>query len=79
MRRHTIPVRIFRSAQKYIAECIDPPITVEGDTLDQAAESVREAIALRLDQQPSAALDPDIVATVDLGPVPRFERSGDTH
>lgn len=73
MKRRTIQVRIFRGETKYVADCIDLPVVTEGDTLNEAAANLREAIALHLDGENLAELgfadDPAIVATMELDAV----------
>jgi predicted RNase H-like HicB family nuclease len=49
MTRRTIQARIFRDETKYAADCIDLSVVTEGDTLDEAAANLREAIALHLE------------------------------
>jgi predicted RNase H-like HicB family nuclease len=73
MKRRTIQVRIFRGEQKYVAECLDLAVVTEGDTLDEAAANIREAIGLHLEGEDLAELglaeDPTIVATMELDAV----------
>ena len=67
--KRTIQVRIFRGERKYVAECLDLPVVTEGDTLDQVAANIREAIALHLEGEDMADLglsaDPTILATME--------------
>jgi predicted RNase H-like HicB family nuclease len=71
--RRTIQVRIFRGDKKYVAECLDLPVVTEGDTLDELASNIREAIALHLEGENLAELglapDPTILATMELDAV----------
>ena len=71
--RRTIQVRFFRGDKKYVAECLDLPVVTEGDTLDELASNIREAIALHLEGENLAELglapDPTILATMELDPV----------
>ena len=73
MKRRTIQARIFRGETKYVADCIDLPVVTEGDTLDEVAANLREAIALHLEGEDLAELgfvdDPAIVATMELDAV----------
>ena len=73
MRRKTIQVRIFKGESKYVAECVDFPVVTQGDTLDQVAGNIREAIALHLEGEDLAEFglveDPAIVATMELDAV----------
>jgi predicted RNase H-like HicB family nuclease len=71
--RRIIQVRIFRGDQKYVAECLDLPVVTEGDTLDELASNIREAIGLHLEGENLAELglspDPTILATMELDAV----------
>ena len=71
--RRTIQVRIFRGDEKYVAECLDLPVVTEGDTLDELASNIREAIGLHLEGEDLAELglsrDPTILATMELDAV----------
>ena len=73
MKRRTIQARIFRGETKYVADCIDLPVVTEGDTLDEVAANLREAIALHLEGENLAELgfadDPTVVATMELDAV----------
>jgi predicted RNase H-like HicB family nuclease len=70
MKRRTIQVRIFRGETKYVADCMDLPVVTEGNTLDETAANIREAIALHLDGEDLGELGfcdhPAIVATMEL-------------
>lgn len=71
--RRTIQVRFFRGEKKYVTECLDLPVVTEGDTLDELASNIREAIALHLEGENLAELglapDPTILATMELDAV----------
>jgi predicted RNase H-like HicB family nuclease len=73
MKRRTIQARIFRGETKYVGECIDLPVVTEGDTLDEVAANLREAISLHLGGEDLAELglanDPAIIATMELDAV----------
>jgi predicted RNase H-like HicB family nuclease len=73
MKRRTIQVRVFRGDKKYVAECMDLPVVTQGDTLDEVAANIREAIQLHLKDEDLAELglaeDPTIVATMELDAV----------
>ena len=71
--KRTIQVRIFRGETKYVAECLDLPVVTEGDTLDELASNIREAISLHLEGEDLTELglspDPTILATMELDAV----------
>ena len=66
-------MRFFRGEKKYVPECLDLPVVTEGDTLDELALDIREAIALHLEGENLAELDlapdPTILATMELDAV----------
>jgi predicted RNase H-like HicB family nuclease len=70
MKRRTIQVRIFRGEKKYVADCLDLPVVTQGDTLDEVAANVQEAIALLLEGEDPASFglseNPAIIATLEL-------------
>ncbi len=72
MKRRAIQVRVFRSESKYVAECLDLPVVTQGDTLDETAANIREAIALHLEDENLEELglcnEPAIVVTMELEP-----------
>jgi predicted RNase H-like HicB family nuclease len=71
--RRTIQVRIFRGDNKYVAECLDLPVVTEGNTLDELAANIQEAIGLHLEGEDLAELDlapnPATLATLELDAV----------
>ncbi len=44
-----IQVKIYRGEKYYVAECIDLPAVIQGKTLDEAVDNIREAIDLHLE------------------------------
>lgn len=66
--RRAIQVRFFRGDKKYVAECLDLPVVTEGDTLDELASNIREAIGLHLEGGNLAELglapDPTILVSI---------------
>ena len=57
MKRKTIHVRIYRGEQKYVADCTDPPVVTQGDSLDEVTANIREAIGLHLEGEDLADLE----------------------
>jgi predicted RNase H-like HicB family nuclease len=47
--KRAIQVRAFRGEHKYVAECLDLPVVTQGDTLDELASNIMEAIDLHLE------------------------------
>jgi predicted RNase H-like HicB family nuclease len=73
VRRRTIQVRVFRGEEKYVAECLDLPVVIQGDTLDEVTANIREAIGLHLEGEDLAELgiaeDPAVMVTMELDAV----------
>ena len=71
--RRTIQVRIFRGDKKYVAECLEPTVVTQGDTLDEVNANICEAIGLHLEGENLAesgfAEKPLVVAVVELDTV----------
>lgn len=53
--KNIIQVRISRGDRYYVAECIDLPVVTQGETLDELAKNLREAIALELEGDDAAS------------------------
>ena len=68
-----IQVRIFKGEKYYVAECLDLPVVTQGKTLDDAAENIKQAIQLHLQDENLADWDilPDfsILVNFELEPV----------
>ena len=66
--RKTIPFRIFRGDNQYIAECLDLAIVTQAVSLDKIAANILDAVALYLDGADLAELgfvsDPAVLATM---------------
>jgi predicted RNase H-like HicB family nuclease len=62
-----IQVRIYKDEKYYIAECIDLPVVTQGQTLDEIANNIREAIALLLEGEDLEDWDifPDFIILVN--------------
>jgi predicted RNase H-like HicB family nuclease len=71
--RRTIQVRAFQGDRQYVAECLDFAVVTQAPTLDQLAQSIREAIGLHLEGEDLTELgiseDPTVVVTLELQPV----------
>jgi predicted RNase H-like HicB family nuclease len=51
-----IQVHIHKG-EKYVAECLDLPVVTQAETLDQLADSLKEALALHLEGEDLSELD----------------------
>lgn len=51
-----IHVHISRGEEYYVAECVDYPVVTQGNTLDELAQNIQEAIALHLEGEDFAEL-----------------------
>lgn len=72
-RQKTIHAFVRRGERRYIAECVEIAVVTQGETLDETAANLREAVALHLEGEDLAALglasDPMLSVTFELEPV----------
>lgn len=47
--KRSIQVVIRRGERQYVAECLDPPVVTQAESLDELARNISEAVALFLD------------------------------
>ncbi len=71
--QHTIKAVIRPGEQSgYVAECLELPVVTQGETLDEVARNLHEAVALQLDGEDPAvwglASAPTIVVTIERCP-----------
>ena len=68
-----IQARIYKGEKYYVAECLDLPVVTQGETLDEMAQNLREAIALHLEGENLADFnlekESSVLARFELGPV----------
>ena len=57
--RRSIHAVIHKDAGAYVVECLELPVVTQGDSLDQAVQNLREALALHLEGEDLAALGLD--------------------
>ncbi|HEU5316334.1 MAG TPA: type II toxin-antitoxin system HicB family antitoxin [Chloroflexota bacterium] len=72
-RRQTIHAFVRRGERRYYAECVEIAVVTQGDTLDETAANLREAVALHLEGEDLEALglaaDPVLSVTFELEPI----------
>ncbi|HET7767775.1 MAG TPA: type II toxin-antitoxin system HicB family antitoxin [Chloroflexota bacterium] len=72
-RQKTIHAFVRRGEARYVAECVEIAVVTQGDTLDETAANLREAVALHLEGEDLAALglasDPVLSVTFELDAV----------
>lgn len=71
--RKTITAIVQRGEQRgYVAECLEVAVVTQGDTLDELVDNLREAVALHLEDEDTAALGlvkhPSLVVMFELLP-----------
>ena len=54
--RDTVHAVVVREGAWFVAECLEIAVVTQGRSLDEAADSLREAVALHLDGEDTAAL-----------------------
>ena len=68
-----VQARIYRGEKYYVAECLDLSVVTQGETLDESAQNLREAIALHLEGENLTDFDleqePAVLASFELEPV----------
>ena len=64
----TIHAFVRRGEERYVAECVEIAVVTQGETLDETAANLREAVSLHLEGQDLAALGlaPNPVLSVTL-------------
>lgn len=71
--QHTIKAVIRRGEQSgYVAECLEIAVVTHGQTLDDVARNLQEAVALHLEGEDLAALglasNPTLLVTMEVEP-----------
>lgn len=68
--KRTIQFRIYRSETQYVAECLDAAVVTQGQTLDEVAAHIREAVALLMEdgdgEELGLARDATVIALMEL-------------
>jgi len=44
-----VQFKIYKGENKYVGESIDLPIVTQGDTVDEVAKNIKEAVSLHLE------------------------------
>jgi predicted RNase H-like HicB family nuclease len=69
-RQKTIHAFVRRGEARYVAECVEIAVVTQGDTLDETAVNLREAVTLHLEGEDLASLglaaDPILSVTFEL-------------
>jgi predicted RNase H-like HicB family nuclease len=73
VQRHTIHAVVYPGDERgYIAECLDLSVVTQGNTLDEVAKNLREAVRLHLDGEDLAELrlapNPTLLLTFEMEP-----------
>ena len=67
-----IQVRIYKSDQYFVADCLDLPVVTQGKTFDELAQNLEEAISLQLEDENPADFDlaekPSVLASFEIEP-----------
>ena len=66
--QRTIKAFVRKGETHYVAECLDIAVVTQGETLDEALENLREAVALHLEgenlEELGLAPDPSILVAM---------------
>jgi len=58
---------VTREGRFYVAQCLELDVASQGETFEAALASLREALELRLEDEPAPALEePAIIAPVEV-------------
>ena len=70
--KNIIQAHIYKGEKYFVAECVDLPVVTQGNTLDELAENLKEAIALALEgenlEEFGLAQTPSVLASFELEP-----------
>lgn len=68
-----IQFHVFKGDDYYTAEGVDLAIITQGETLDELAENIREAVSLHLEGEDFSALNltekPSVLLNIELAPL----------
>lgn len=71
--QHIIQFRIYKGEKFYIGEGLDLPIVTQGNTIDEVAKNLKEALDLHLEGENLAdlgfAAKPSVLVNFELGSV----------
>lgn len=61
-----------REGSYYVAQCLEIEVASQGETIESALANLREALELKLEDEPEVALpqEPPIIATIEVTPRP---------
>jgi predicted RNase H-like HicB family nuclease len=61
-------VAVTREGDWYVAQCLEIDVASQGSSVDGALESLREALELRLEDEPASALptEPAVIARIEV-------------
>ena len=72
-KRRTVHAVISQGDHLYVAECLELPVATQGLTVDETVSSLREAVALHLEDENlddlGLAASPTISVTLELEPI----------
>jgi len=67
-----IQVHVSKGERYYVGECIDLPVVTQGETLDELARNLQEAITLHLEgedlEELGLAPNPSVLVSFELEP-----------
>lgn len=63
---------VTREGKWYVAQCLEVEVASQGETFESALENLREALELKIEDEPDLAFpkEPPIIATVEITPRP---------
>ncbi len=63
---------INREGKYYVAQCLEIEVASQGETIESALSNLREALELKLEDEPAAVSpkEPPIITTLEVTPKP---------
>jgi predicted RNase H-like HicB family nuclease len=67
-----VTAAVTREGKWYVAQCLELDVASQGDTIEAALANLREAVELRLEDepQPLSLKEPPIIAPLEVTPKP---------
>ena len=61
---------VTREGKWYVARCLEIEVASQGESFESALQNLREALELKLEDEPEVALpkEPPIIATIEVTP-----------
>ena len=61
---------VTREGQWYVAQCLEIEVASQGESIEAALENLREALELKLEDEPVSPREPPLITTIEVTPRP---------